>query len=220
MIKAILFDYDGTLSNRLLSAYRKYQDVVKQLFPDLPVDSCEFEGIVQRMMTWDEFGTINKRHVYEQLAAKYELDIDLDYWVKEWYDTFHLFNVLQDDCHMVLEKLHQQYKIGCITNGPYDTQMLKLEHTQVIKHFDICLISQEVGIDKPDQRIFELAAQKLGLRCYEIAYVGDNFYADVVGAMRCGMMPIWFFTDRKRISDIPVQRIFEFKDLLTIFLKP
>ncbi|MDY5251434.1 MAG: HAD family hydrolase [Erysipelotrichaceae bacterium] len=219
MIKAILFDFDGTLSNRQLSAYRKYQDVVGKIFPDLAKGSIEFEGIVQRMMTWDEFGTIAKKHVYEQLSAKYDLDLDIDYWVKEWYSNFHLFNVLQDDCLEVLSKLHQDYKIGCITNGPYDTQMLKLEHTKVLEHFDVCLISKQVGIDKPDKKIFEMAATQLGLPCEQIAYVGDNFYADIYGAINCGMLPIWFFTDPKRISDINVQRIYEFKELLTIFKK-
>lgn len=217
MIKAILFDYDGTLSNRLLSAYRKYQDVAKKIFPHLVDNPLELEGIVQRMMTWDEYGTISKKHVFEQLNKKYDLNLDIDYWVNEWYETFHLFNVLQDDCLEVLSELHKKYKIGCITNGPVKSQLIKLEYTKVIDYFDVCLISQEVGIDKPDKRIFELAANKLGLSCDEIAFVGDNFYADIVGAYRAGMEPIWFFTDNKRISDIPVKRIYEFKDLLKIF---
>lgn len=43
MIKAILFDYDGTLSNRIESAYKKYKADVIEIFPDLDPEGIELD---------------------------------------------------------------------------------------------------------------------------------------------------------------------------------
>jgi len=50
--------------------------------------------------------------------------------------------------------------------------------------------SADVGLHKPDPRIFELACARLGVRPSEAAHVGDHHYADIVGATAVGMMPV------------------------------
>ena len=51
MIKAILFDFDGTLSNRQMNAYLMYRDFLKPYFPDL--NEIEFEAVLQDALTFD-----------------------------------------------------------------------------------------------------------------------------------------------------------------------
>ena len=62
-----------------------------------------------------------------------------------------------------------------------------------------------------------MIAEKLGVACDEIAFVGDTFYTDILGAYRANMLPIWFFTDTHRVSDHDIKRIFSLKELLEIF---
>jgi putative hydrolase of the HAD superfamily len=50
--------------------------------------------------------------------------------------------------------------------------------------------SADVGLHKPDPRIFELAAARLGVEPEEAAHVGDHHYADIVGAQAVGMRPV------------------------------
>jgi putative hydrolase of the HAD superfamily len=50
--------------------------------------------------------------------------------------------------------------------------------------------SAEVGLHKPDPRIFELACERLGVKPGESAHVGDHHYADIVGATAVGMTPV------------------------------
>ena len=50
--------------------------------------------------------------------------------------------------------------------------------------------SAEVGLHKPDPRIFELACERLGVDPVEAAHVGDHHYADIVGAQAVGMLPV------------------------------
>jgi HAD superfamily hydrolase (TIGR01549 family) len=61
--------------------------------------------------------------------------------------------------------------------------------------FAFILPSAEVGVEKPDGRIFSLALQRLGLEPQEAAHIGDNYEADVVGAQAVGITPI--LLDRK-----------------------
>ena len=134
-VKAILFDFDGTLSNRVESAYRKYKSDVAELFKDLDPNGVELEAIVQRCMTWDEYGTINKRHVFEQLKKHYQLDFDVDRQVRKWYETFHLFQVLQNNCIEILGKLSEKYRLGIVTNGDVVSQNLKIDYLDLRKYF-------------------------------------------------------------------------------------
>ena len=50
--------------------------------------------------------------------------------------------------------------------------------------------SAEVGLHKPDPRIFELACARLGVDPEQAAHVGDHHYADIVGARAIGMRPV------------------------------
>jgi HAD superfamily hydrolase (TIGR01509 family) len=58
--------------------------------------------------------------------------------------------------------------------------------------FPVIVDSGRVGIDKPDRRIFELAAERLGETTSELVHVGDSWEADVLGAVGAGARAIWF----------------------------
>jgi putative hydrolase of the HAD superfamily len=55
---------------------------------------------------------------------------------------------------------------------------------------DTIVSSAEVGLHKPDPRIFELACARLGVDARQAAHVGDHHYADIVGAQAIGMRPV------------------------------
>lgn len=56
--------------------------------------------------------------------------------------------------------------------------------------FAFILPSAEVGVEKPDGRIFRLALQRLGLRPQEVVHIGDSYEVDVLGARAVGITPI------------------------------
>ena len=57
----------------------------------------------------------------------------------------------------------------------------------VATHFDALVISSEVGYLKPRKEIFEVALSSLSVRPGDVLHVGDNFRADIVGAVSVGM---------------------------------
>lgn len=58
--------------------------------------------------------------------------------------------------------------------------------------FNVVIDSGRVGVDKPNPRIFELAAEALGVQLSEIVHVGDAWEADVLGARAVGAQAIWY----------------------------
>lgn len=218
MIKGILFDFDGTLSNRVESAYFMYRWMIHEMLPGMDVHDIEFERIVQRCMLWDEYGTINKTHVLEMLKKHYVPDLDVETWKDKWYATFHEFQVEMPHSYEVLRELKEKYKIGIITNGNENLQAIKIDYLDMRKYFDTVVISGSFGVHKPDVSIYQKAANDLGLKCEEIAFIGDTFATDIVGAVRAGMLPIWYCYEHRGVSLYDVKQVSNYDEIRDMFL--
>jgi HAD superfamily hydrolase (TIGR01662 family) len=93
----------------------------------------------------------------------------------------------------VLEAIRKEgYRIGMIANGDSAGIRNIIEATGLQDYFDIIVISEEVGIEKPYQRIFEVALAKLGVKAENAVMVGNKIDADILGANRAGMKSVWF----------------------------
>ncbi|QDZ16376.1 HAD family hydrolase [Humibacter ginsenosidimutans] len=101
---------------------------------------------------------------------------------------------LQGDARGCLDALRGTIpgvRLGIITNGELDRQLLKLDAIGVGDDFDVVIASGDVGVAKPDARIFALACQRLGVRPSEAVYVGDRLATDAIGAARAGLIGVW-----------------------------
>jgi HAD superfamily hydrolase (TIGR01549 family) len=91
-----------------------------------------------------------------------------------------------DDVESTLAQLRGRYVLGVITNGNADVRRLGIG-----EYFDFAVSPMDVGAAKPDRVIFEAACHRAGVEAAEAAHVGDDPEADVVGAARYGMLPVW-----------------------------
>jgi putative hydrolase of the HAD superfamily len=85
-------------------------------------------------------------------------------------------------------------RIGLISNtGRTPGRVLRiiLQRAGLLEHFDGLTFSDEVGIRKPDPRIFRWTLNKLGARSEAAAHVGDDATADVGGAQRAGLRGVY-----------------------------
>lgn len=218
MIKGILFDLDATLTNRIQSAYEMYRTVVKEEVPDMDEDSLAFETIVQRMMLWDEYGSIEKEHVFSRLKNTFIPHLNVEKWSERWFEEFYKHLVLQDQCKEVLTELKEKYKLGIVTNGRAETQRKKIEFLGLEPYFETILISGEYGVAKPHPEIFLEAAKNLHLEASEIAFVGDTFASDIVGAIQAGMKPIWFSREHLCPTHLDLTQMRSFEEIREAFL--
>jgi HAD superfamily hydrolase (TIGR01549 family) len=91
----------------------------------------------------------------------------------------------------LLQALKPQYRIGIVTNNRTAEQEEKLAFLGMTDLVDALITSEEVGVPKPDPQIFEAALQRLGAHPEEAVLVGDNWRADVLGALTVGIRPVW-----------------------------
>jgi putative hydrolase of the HAD superfamily len=114
-----------------------------------------------------------------------------------------------------LDALVAHYRLALVTNGAPKIQREKLEATGMRSHFAAVLISAEIGIGKPDRRIFDAALEAIGTSASDAVMVGDSIARDIVGARGAGLRTIWL--DRSGVTPdraaLPDVRITELGDL-------
>ncbi|USD42922.1 pyrimidine 5'-nucleotidase [Vibrio sp. SCSIO 43135] len=95
----------------------------------------------------------------------------------------------------LMESLSGKAKMGIITNGFTELQAIRLERTGMTDYFDHVVISEEVGIAKPDLGIFAHALERMGNPCKsKVLMVGDNPHSDILGGLNFGIETCWLNT--------------------------
>jgi putative hydrolase of the HAD superfamily len=103
--------------------------------------------------------------------------------------------LIEADVAQTLATLRTGYRLMCISNTGYAsgaTMRQNLEKIGVAQHFDAMVFSDEVGVAKPDPKIFEVAAARLGLQPSEILHIGDSQVSDIGGGKAAGYRVAWF----------------------------
>jgi 5'-nucleotidase len=92
----------------------------------------------------------------------------------------------------LLNSLRGKAKLGIITNGFTDLQQIRLERTGLKEHFDLLVISEEVGIAKPHPGIFDYAFALMGNPARaNVLMVGDTLESDILGGINAGIDTCW-----------------------------
>ena len=219
MIKAIILDFDGTLSDRYGAAYEMYRWYLKQIMPEEDENSLAFEAKVQQCLIYDEYGTIDRSHVLEQIKKKWVKDLDIEKWKDVWYSNFFRYQRLMNGCQETLDELEKQYKLAIITNGPEESQMAKVTELGMDKFFPVVVVGGAFGRQKPDVSIYCHTAEKLGVKPEDCVFIGDTFSTDIYGALSAGMQAVMMCHDRRFVSDLNIPVVNNWDDVRNMFLK-
>lgn len=190
-VKGIFFDFDDTLQSRK-GAYRLYCEAfLDKYFPRVEGD--------KRLQMLDEM----EEHVdggYKDREVYFPEMIELWNWqdhppMQELFDSFNYdfgkYIVMLPGAVDVLKELKNRgYIIGAITNGVSSLQNIKLDTAGIRDLFDVVVVSGDIGIYKPDRRIFDEAIRRAGLRNEETLFVGDHPINDIEGALSADMQVI------------------------------
>ena len=92
----------------------------------------------------------------------------------------------------LLNALKDRVKIGIITNGFTALQQIRLERTGLRDYFDLLVISEQVGVAKPDRKIFDYTFEQMGQPPRDrVLMVGDTAESDILGGMNAGIATCW-----------------------------
>ena len=95
------------------------------------------------------------------------------------------------DAAPLLRTLQGRYCLAVLTNGTPAQQRAKLHGSGLADYFETVVVSGEVGVGKPDPRVFGAALAALDVAPSTAVMVGDSIERDVVGAQAAGLHAVW-----------------------------
>ncbi len=130
-------------------------------------------------------------------VASYGIRLDpaeAENWYNEYSVEYQNAWALHDDALPCLDELRQTIpgvRLGLITNGELEYQAPKVDAVGLRPYVEHLICSGELGIAKPDARIFQHACELFGLPPSSAVYIGDRLHTDAIGAARAGLAGVW-----------------------------
>ena len=204
MLRAVFFD----VGNTLLFPYPSVSEVCRQILAEgghvhdlsaiddlMPLVDEYYEDRYRTDDTfWTDEGETSQVWVgmYSLMCRRLGIEDEAEAIAARVYEAFGEPDRWRayDDVVPAFERLRDRgLKLGLISN--WDSRLARLMDGMGLSALlDTIVSSAEVGLHKPDPRIFELACVRLGVDPSEAAHVGDHHYADIVGAKAVGMLPV------------------------------
>ena len=107
---------------------------------------------------------------------------------------------LLEGAEELVRYLAAKYPLTVVTNGFVEVQYEKFDKSGLRNCFSHIVLSEEVGYQKPNPRIFEEALRMNGLQAEDVVMIGDSWSSDIQGAINAGIDQIWI---RKSKDPLP-----------------
>lgn len=220
-IRAVIFDLDDTLVDHTTAIRAAVTELYGQRpelaskFADeaafqkawVEVQDKHYPGYLRGTLTHAEQKILRVRELWQPLA---NLSDEGCFQIYDHFQTLYAKNwKLFPDVFPCLEAI-QPMKVGLISNGWGKQQREKLGLEGLVKKIEIVVISSEVGMAKPDPRIFQMVCAALKVAPAEAMYVGDLYDLDVEGPRRAGLTPVWL---RRRAAHVESPGVYVLRSL-------
>ena len=182
--KAIFLDWDDTIGDFSRSAQCALTTMfeIHQLYQYTDYDTFVGAYNERNNLLWEQYG--------RDEVTKDELDF--------LRMTNHFFTLIPDADKMV-KTLAAYYPLTIVSNGFVESQYLKMRKSGLEPYFTHVVLSEEVGAQKPNPKIFEEALHINAISAAEALMIGDSYTSDVQGAKAAGIDQMWL-----RRTDTPL----------------
>ena len=182
---------------------KRYKEINLQLWKDLE------KGAVDK----DRLKVVRFEKIIEEFDLKYDPHEMSELYLKKLGEGIFPFEATEKLC----EYLHSKYKVGIVTNGIKEVQHSRIENSKIAKYIDKIIISDEVGVNKPDKRIFEYAMNYFEIMDKsEVIMIGDSLGADIKGGQNAGIDTCWVNL-RNNVNDTGIVPKYEVRKLEELF---
>lgn len=218
----LLFDADGTLFDydkgevfalkKSLEYYNVNFEESRHLKTYRKINSGIWAEFERKLITADKLKTERFRRFFEEL----DLDIPDIEFGKMYLDNLAQARFLLPNSLELLENLKGKFKLGLITNGLKRVQRSRLDGSEIEKYFEYIIISEEIGVPKPEPGIFDEAFKICDHADKNTTMIiGDNLSSDIKGGVNYRIDTCWYNPAKKELSNgiIPT---YEINDLLEL----
>lgn len=129
-----------------------------------------------------ERGEISGEDFFKALKARYEIPWDYTTWLSHWLDFF----LPNRPMEILIAKLSGKVRLFALSNTNADHYALFMRDYRLFDAFENVMGSQELGLRKPDPKIYEEALRRLAIPAEKIIYV-DDLQANIDQGERHGM---------------------------------
>ena len=224
--KAIFIDWDDTIGDWSSAAYQAQRELYKRynlrsLYPTFEEWFHLYHE--HNNLLWDKYGNgeITKEYLQRDrflfpLRQTHPTDDQAlirlaDQMGLEFLDlTNHYFRLIPD-AEKVIRRLAERYPLTVVSNGFVEVQYYKLIHSGLRDCFRHIVLSEEVGVQKPDPEIFRIALKinnderlRMGeepLTEQDVLMIGDGYGSDIKGAIAAHIDQLWLCPDEQSMSD-------------------
>ncbi len=203
--KAIFLDWDDTIGDWTTAEHKALQDIYKtyrldRLYPTFEDYLNAYKPYNLELWGMYGRGEVTKEwlHLQRFLRPIEGLPVTGDGLRNiaheigaEFLQLTNRYFCLMPDAEKVVKYLAGKYPLTIISNGFKEVQYYKFEHSGLASCFTHTLISEEVGINKPQPGIFGIALERNGIKADEAVMIGDSYSSDIAGAKAAGIDQIW-----------------------------
>jgi putative hydrolase of the HAD superfamily len=205
--KAIFLDWDDTIGDFSRSAKCALTTMfeIHQLYQYTDYDTFVQKYSEHNTLLWEQYGRdeVTKevlkidRFLYPLMhACGMEETSETRVLARRMCEDFlrmtnHFFSIIPDADKMV-KTLASRYPLTIVSNGFVESQYLKFRKSGLEPYFTHVVLSEEVGAQKPNPRIYEEALRINGITADEALMIGDSYTSDVEGARAAGIDQMWF----------------------------
>lgn len=204
MIKVVLFDYGHTL----MQVKKKDKEMIIEKFG---LTEEEYKNGYEIYLIYSR-GRINSDEQYLKQCSNF---IGKPV-TKEFLDAIHEIEIIDEKTIELIKKLKKKYKLAIIANNVKSWVLGRLEKHGIRNYFDAIVASSEIGIRKPDPRIFTFALNKLKVNPKECIFISDELNDDLAGAKVLGIKTVWLKNSEEKITFQPDYTIKSLNEIMEI----
>lgn len=233
MIKAVIFDLDGTIitedhiKDGLEYTYQRNKKYLQNTSFTEFLDAND--RAVQRIIGMRKNGLIELNQVGIRIwfsifsELKIPLNAEAVYQLYKDLQNYILRNIkLKPDFIPLIKYLKRKsLKIGILSNGLFIERFERAKKVNILKYIDVLVSSDMFGIEKPDTKIFLNISELLDVSPNMSVYVGNDIHQDIEGAKSSGMIPVLLTNskDKNQFNSESFQTVDNFSDLKILLEK-
>jgi 2-haloacid dehalogenase len=194
----IIFDADGTLFDYDRAEISALQTAFEQSNNDYKSEYLSLYRMSNKIL-WDAFelGDITLERLkiqrFELFLEQICISVDAEEFSKEYLLQLSAGTYLIDGAEELLKSLSGKVGLILMTNGIKEVQRSRLGKSSIKSYFSDIIISDEVGVAKPDRKIFEIALENMSIIDKDtVLMVGDNLNSDIKGGINFGIDTCWY----------------------------